>query len=396
MRLVVSAVWLVWCALSLVPILVLLAEVMMGVAGKRSPLPRTVGKRPRLAILVPAHDEGNGIHSTLRGLSGILQGGDRLLVVADNCTDDTAVVARNAGAEVIERFDDSRRGKGYALDFGIRHLQSNPPDVVVVVDADCETDAASMESISGTAALTGRPVQALYLMNAPHELGIGGRIAAFAWRVKNLVRPMGLGRMGFPCQLMGTGMAFPWEVIARANLASGHIVEDMQLGLDLAVAGFAPLFDAEATVTSQFASNSEGASSQRTRWEHGHLQMILSRTPALAWHGLRSGNGNLVALALDLLVPPLALLTLTVSFTAAISLLMNSVGLVPACLLGFSLVNLVLLVFAIGLAWWCEGRQVVSARDLLLAPLYALRKIPVYLGFFSGRQKKWIRSKRDN
>ena len=67
--------------------------------------------------------------------------------------------------------------------------------------------------------------------------GLRTRILEFAWRVKNQVRPKGTFRLGGACHLMGTGMALPWALISQANLATGHIAEDMKLGVDLTIAG---------------------------------------------------------------------------------------------------------------------------------------------------------------
>src|SRR5215831_6708425 len=91
----------------------------------------------RTAVLIPAHNEGAGILPTIRDVQAQLGPHDRILVVADNCTDDTAAIVQGAGVEVIVRADPARRGKGYALEFGVRHLSLNPPDVVVIMDADC-------------------------------------------------------------------------------------------------------------------------------------------------------------------------------------------------------------------------------------------------------------------
>src|SRR5580704_2288892 len=85
----------------------------------------------RVAVLVPAHNESRGLLPTLEDIKRQLRPGDRVLVVADNCTDDTAAVAAAAGAEVIERHDPTRRGKGYALDFGIQHLSSAAPEILI-------------------------------------------------------------------------------------------------------------------------------------------------------------------------------------------------------------------------------------------------------------------------
>jgi cellulose synthase/poly-beta-1,6-N-acetylglucosamine synthase-like glycosyltransferase len=67
-------------------------------------------------------------------------------------------------------------------------------------------------------------------------------ISALAFLVKNLVRPSGLKQLGFPSLLTGTGMAFPWSIIRSVSLASGNIVEDMHMSLDLAIAGHPTLF----------------------------------------------------------------------------------------------------------------------------------------------------------
>src|SRR5205085_6347229 len=85
-------------------------------------------RRPRVAVLMPAHNEAAGIAASLATVTPQLVAGDRLLVVADNCVDDTAAVAAAAGAEVVQRRDTTRRGKGYALGFGLRHLAPDPPE----------------------------------------------------------------------------------------------------------------------------------------------------------------------------------------------------------------------------------------------------------------------------
>ena len=151
---------------------------------------------------------------TLDDIKAQLRSGDRLLVVADNCTDDTAAVAKVAGAEVTERHDLARIGKGYALDWGLQHLSVDPPEIVIVIDADCRLATNTLDQLAMACATTRRPVQALYLMTAPDEPSINYRVAMFAFRVKNWVRPLGLRALNLPCQLMGTGMAFPWECIS--------------------------------------------------------------------------------------------------------------------------------------------------------------------------------------
>jgi len=163
--------------------------------------------------LIPAHDEAKGILATLNDIKPQLRPTDRLLVVADNCTDDTAAIAASGGAEVTVRSDPSKIGKGYALDWGINYLASNPPDIVIMIDADCRPAERVVDSLASVCEQKQRPVQSLYLMTSSEGSKINHQVAEFAWRVKNWVRPLGLKALGLPCQLMGSGMAFPWTVI---------------------------------------------------------------------------------------------------------------------------------------------------------------------------------------
>ena len=118
-------------------------------------------------------------------------------------------------------------------------------------------------------------------MTAPAGSSINYQVAEFAWRVKNWIRPLGLHALNLPCQLVGTGMAFPWEVIQSANLATEHLVEDLKLGLDLAAAGHPPLFCPAAIVKSTFPPTLKGAANQRERWEHGHMGLSFAKAPGL-------------------------------------------------------------------------------------------------------------------
>jgi len=378
-----------------VPAFVLLMQVAVAVGTRPAP-PQAPSDaaRPSVAILMPAHNEAAGITTAIASVLPQLRPGDRMLVVADNCSDDTAGVARAAGAEVAERHDPLRRGKGYALDFGVRALESRPPAIVVVMDADCIIEEGSLERLVRRCGSSGRPVQALYLMRSPAEAGLKSRISEFAWVVKNHVRPTAFLRLGLPCQLMGTGMAFPWSIIGKAPLASGHLVEDMQLGIDLAVAGVPPLFCADACVTSVFPSSDVGAVAQRTRWEHGHLSVIASGAPRLLAGAVTRRRLDLAAMALDLCVPPLASLALSTSAICALAALLYLLTGKIAPLL-VALAAAAAMGLAIGLAWRSFGRGILSLADLLAAPGYALAKLPIYARVLTRRQQEWIRARRD-
>jgi exopolysaccharide biosynthesis WecB/TagA/CpsF family protein len=391
----------VMAALILWPMLVVAVQCALALLPSRRKRDPSDMPDPEIVVLMPAHDEERVIGRTL-SLLRERDGGQRaevpdalrILVVADNCGDRTAAVARAEGAEVVERHDRRRVGKGYALDHGIRHLAGRPPDVVVVVDADCRIDRSAIRLIARRAVCAARPVQAAYLMTLPERHGPRHRISALAFLIKNIARPRGWDRLGLPCALTGTGMAFPWSVIAGAPLASGNIVEDLQLGLDLALAGTPPVYCHEALVTSRLPEAGAAQAVQRTRWEHGHLQTLFRSGPKLILAGLRAGRSDLIAMGVDLAVPPLSLLVLLVLGTAALA--------AAGTLLGASWVPLaaiaggaVLFAAAIAASWYRFGRRWIPARSLPAIPFYVLWKIPIYLAFLFRRQRSWVSTVRD-
>ena len=394
----VSFLLTVIAALLAIPVAVFFFEIFAAIAlSSRGPAinPRQ-SFRPRVAVLVPAHNESIGLMPTIADSLRQLRSGDRLLVVADNCADDTASIALSAGAEVIERFNLDKRGKGYALDFGLQHLALNPPEVLIVIDADCRIEDFAIERLAAACANTDRPVQALYLMVAPSSRLINHQVAEFAWRVKNWLRPLGLKALGSPCQLVGTGMAFPWKVVRTAEVASGWIVEDVKLGLDLALAGHPPLFCPEARVTSQFASSAEGARTQRHRWEQGHIETILKIIPRMLCSAVAKRNWGLLALALDLAVPPLSLLALLLvgTFILVCFGLLMSGSLVP---LGVSTASLLVFFVAVLIGWLKHGRDVLPARAVPSIVPYVVGKFRLYGRIFTGRRdRQWIRTDRSN
>ena len=83
------------------------------------------------------------------------------MLIADNCTDETAAIARQLGATVIERQDTENQGKGYALDYGIQYLATDPPDIVVLVDADCIVHEGAIAKLAQRANTSKRPTQAI-------------------------------------------------------------------------------------------------------------------------------------------------------------------------------------------------------------------------------------------
>ncbi len=379
--------------------LFVLIEALFALAPVRASAPTTPSApRPRAAILIPAHNERSGIAHTLASLAPELRPHDSILVVADNCTDDTASIARAANLpnlDVLERHDTANRGKGHALNAGLARLAASPtpPEVVVFLDADCRFLPATLDPLIHAAHTLHRPAQACNLVDAPANPTPKDQLSAFAFRFKNLVRPLGLSRLGLPCLLMGTGMAMPWSIAKDIN-ASAALTEDIKLGIDLALKGQAPKYVPHSHVRSAAPSSEKVATTQRTRWEHGHVQSILHHAPAMLAKSITHAKPSLFFLALELAVPPLSLFVLICVAAVGVTLalyLFHAISLTPLIV---ALATLLATALAVFLGWLAHGRSTISLLELARVPVYILWKIPIYLRLVNKPEQQWVRTER--
>jgi cellulose synthase/poly-beta-1,6-N-acetylglucosamine synthase-like glycosyltransferase len=382
-------------ALLLAPFAILTAffalELVVGLGANRAS--RRQATNVSAVIVVPAHDEAPVISETLQSLKAALGENMRILVVADNCSDSTADLARESRVEVLERSNPAQRGKGFALAFAADHLHSNAPDVFVVMDADCSIDEASLQALVGSAA-AGRPSQAINLLRPDRTASPLVQLSTFAFLIKNLVRQRGLQRLAGRVHLTGTGMAMPFALFEASSHVRSSVVEDLALGLELSDAGHPPVLVSNAFVWSG-GSTEQGTLTQRRRWEGGFLATALRWGPREAMHGLRHADLRAVLSGLDLMIPPLALFAIlnagVLTLAATVTAISGS-GWWPV--LGQGLLLVIALV-ALLAAWLKEGRQFISLAALARLPLYIVWKLPMYLGLArGGAPKEWLRTGR--
>lgn len=348
--------------------------------------------KTNIAILIPAHNEASIITQTIAKLRDNVPAETRILVVADNCSDNTAELARTAGADIVERNDETQRGKGYALAFGRDILADDPPDCVIILDADCALDKNSAAKLASAVTSRFVPIQATNLIHSPSEAPPVVQISNFAMVLKNLVRQRGMTRLGGAALLTGTGMAFPWQIFATAPLANSDLAEDLGLGIAITKQGHPPFFLEAAGVSSEAAAEADTLV-QRTRWEHGFLTTARRHAIPLIVSGFGQFSRPQLFLGLHLLVPPLALLMATgvgVLFVLACVALLGSTPL-PFMLLSTIVAAAIFLTIG---AWLVEGRQVLTFGALIRIPVYILWKIPVYLKFLRDSETRWIRTRR--
>ncbi|WP_395140502.1 glycosyltransferase family 2 protein [Armatimonas sp.] len=393
-----------------------LAGLMARAALRRKPVQAvTWGQHPpKLIVVIPAHNEELVIQPTLASLcvQSYPRESFELVVIADNCSDTTAALARECGATVLERLDLERRGKGYALEWGIAQLwdRVEKPDAVVVVDADTKAAPDFLEILT----------RELFVGIAPEDWATHARVlqgrygvlnGGESWRAAlmegafelvNHVKPLGRSVQGFTVGLKGNGMGFTRAVLEAVPWSGNSITEDIDYGLDLLlekgiIVGYAP----EALVRAQMPNTSQQAASQRARWERGRYRLLGERAPQLFWAGMKRGDSRLVDAGLDLVVPPLAeLAAFHAAWLGLTALCFNMGVLIPVWTL---LVPLSLVLYA---AYIFGGLRVAGARRevysaLIRAPFYALWKFALYAlvrlkrGKAKGNEPlEWVRTER--
>ena len=348
-----------------------------------------------LKVIIPAHNEAACLGATLSKLIPQLKNAADIVLVADNCSDETADIARASGCTLLERHHETERGKGYALAHALAYLSAAPPQLVIFVDADCQVQPHSIQRLAEAALKLKRPIQAQYLIQAPANSAISAKISEFAILVKNRVRPLGQNLLKAPVPLVGSGMAFLWDDIAKVSLASGEIVEDMKLGIEFACKGKGAYYLDSALVTSTLPTQTAALKTQRERWEHGHLGLIQRYGLPLLKSTLQQRRLSIALFTLDLIIPPLSLL---IAITLLI-LIIQFLGIFfTQNLTPFFIVATVfcLLCGSVILSWWKFARHVLSAAEIIHAPLYAVSKLLIYTGFIKKRQTSWIRTERDD
>ncbi|GJL93621.1 MAG: glycosyl transferase [Hyphococcus sp.] len=375
-----------------IPVLVFCLEVLSSFFPAKE---RREGVAPAsVAIIVPAHNEGEHIKNTLADIKAQLRACDRLIVVADNCSDNTFEIAVACGAEVFVRTDPDRRGKGYALQFAIDQLQASPPECVVFLDADCRVEEGVLLKIAAIAHSEKRPAQAMYLMTPPEEFHPRTNVSVFAWMMMNKVRMTGLQRMAGVTRFTGAGLAAPWSVVSKLPFATGDITEDLVLTFKMTELGAAPLLVSSAVVTSEFPAADKARVTQRARWEHGSLGVIFHHGLPAMWRSLKQSNLKLLALSFDAVVPPIILLGALLLVVAGLCLLFSmAVGVAPFVWVAGAAA---IYIASILVGWLAYGRDVLPPSKLGSLGPFLFDKLKIYGDEGRASTKVWTRTDRDD
>jgi len=352
-------------------------------------------KTARLVVLIPAHNESQGLRRTLESLKPEVAADSaaRIVVIADNCQDDTADVARAAAVEVIERHDESRRGKGFALRLGFASV--GEADWFLVVDADTDVDPGFLQAMRaaierGSSALEAHEADALQCRYRVRDPLASARntLADIAFGAFNVLRPRARATLGLSAGILGNGFALSRRTLQRVPFLANSIVEDVEYHHALVQAGLRVEWVDGAQVRGEVPLDAAAVGAQQARWEGGRLRLLANNGPELFQQAIIGRSGQLDLLA-DLLLLPLSLHT---------SLLLLAWALGGPWIHWLAEINLWMLVLHVVLAMQLIDASAAHWRALLGAPRYLLVKLARLPASWqaAARNAPWTRSKRSS
>jgi 1,2-diacylglycerol 3-beta-glucosyltransferase len=347
----------------------------------------------RFAVLVPAHDEELLLPRLLSSLSE--QRYPRKLfetiVIADNCTDGTAHSARRAGVTVHERFDDTLRGKGYALKWALETIDLDRYDAVLIIDADCFLTEDSLASLAGR--LHDAPaIQCYSGVGNPDESWFT-RLLDVSRTINNDIYSPAKQRLGLSVQLIGTGMCLSTEILRQFGWDAFTVGEDCEYYAKLVRGGETVGFDWDAKVYHQESTSLRQATSQRMRWSSGRFAVAWKYGFNLLMTGATERNLVKFDAGLSLILPNPSLgmnLTLA-SLVASLLAEGGSAGLLFGWFLLLALAQLGL--FVVGISY--TRKKLSKFLAIFIAPAFLVWKMAIdALSVLGLGRKKWTRTER--
>ena len=357
----------------------------------------------RFLILIPAHNEEKLITTVLENL-GQLDYPKSLYavhVVADNCTDQTANLARAAGAIVHERYNEEQRGKGYALQWLLQELwaANEPHDAIVILDADTVVSPNFLRVMDVRLLCGERVIQAYYAVRDPdRSWGMSLRYAALA--VLHYLRPLGRTMFGGSAGLKGNGMVFAADIL-RAHQWSASVTEDIEYHMTLLLAGERVTFAPDAVVWAEMPGTLAGSKTQNVRWEAGRVEMMRKYVPTLMQHAVQNKSVAHFDATMEHLIPPFSILAGAsgLAFVAEVGLWIierrkHDRRINPGLIIATSNIIGQMIYVLAGLRLVRAPRKVYEA--LIYAPAFVVWKIWLYVRVLLKLDKQgWVRTARD-
>ena len=247
--------------------------------------PLLIDKNHKFMAIIPAHNEEAVVGNLVESLKNQDYPKDLydIYVIADNCTDNTAKIAREKGAIVYERFDSEKKTKGYALQWFLQQkIQENAPyDAFFVFDADNIVDKGFIKAMNKKLCQGEDVVQGYRDIKNPTDSWVTAGYAIFYWTMHRFYH-LARYNLGLSPLLNGTGFMVKFDVIKPNGWDTQTLTEDIEFSLKRIIKGRKLGWATDAIVYDEQPVGFRQSWSQRTRWSVGHIQCIQKYTKELA------------------------------------------------------------------------------------------------------------------
>lgn len=277
--------------------------------------PLLINKEHKFMAIIPAHNEEKVIKNLIESLKEQNYPKDKLdiYVIADNCTDNTAPIAKNAGAIVYERTDPEHKTKGYAMQWFLKKMQEQNADydALCVFDADNIVDKEFMRAMNKKLCQGEEVVQGYRDIKNPSDTWVTAGYALFYWTMHRFYH-LARYNVGLSPLLNGTGFMVKYDLIKQEGWNTKTLTEDIEYSLINISKGRALGWATDAIVYDEQPLGFKQSWTQRTRWSVGHIQCFKYYLKDLAAGVVRNRKVMNVDGLLYLMGMPILIVTLSI------------------------------------------------------------------------------------
>ncbi len=365
---------------------------VLRVLGRRAPQrDGAASELPRLCVLVPAHNEELMVGACVRSLLGMRYPPEccTVTVIADNCSDRTAEVARAAGARCLERHDPLHPGKPRAIAWALERLSWNRHDAIVVVDADTVVAPDFAAALGRAAPLNAKAVQAYFDVDNRTESALTRMATVYAAASHQFAYPL-KQRAALNTPLVGNGMCIGTQLLRTHGWTAFSIAEDWELYAQFTARGVHIECAPEARLYAQETHTLGHSLSQRERWTAGKLTVLTRYGPRLLRSRRISLRQKLDALS-ELSAPGPALHLALALLGSAVALLLDLPWAIGLLLLGSLLRPLAYTALALR----AQPDPIRAVAAFAFLPLYAFWRVGAAASALRMLgDKPWVRTQR--
>jgi cellulose synthase/poly-beta-1,6-N-acetylglucosamine synthase-like glycosyltransferase len=353
----------------------------------------------KFVIVIPAHNEAMVIGKTLESIKRLNYPKEfyETFVVADNCNDETAQVARHHGVNCIERKDAERKGKGFALQWAFERLKEgkciDTYDAFIIIDADTIVDSNFLASMDYRIAKGELAIQGYYDVINP-DVSPMASLSYLGFVLSRNLRYKGRSRIGWASNLLGNGMCFAKEVINRYGWNATSIVEDVEYAVTLLLNGVRVSFAPEAKIFAEIPTTFKDSKIQRSRWDIGKFQMRNKYLVQLIKSAIRKRDISYLDTAIELMIPPFSLFLVFsfVSFGLYLAILFNGFNILS--IIWFATVSALVVYVLVGLIM-AKSSWKIYKNLIIYIPFFLFWRVETLIwGYISQVGKHWIKTER--